>query len=98
MDSVTFDPAESLRLTLEACIRLIVEAPEKVSVVKIAGGHTLVLEIMVDQKDYGRVIGQGGSTLAAIRVLWSKAAARAGCWTRFFIDLPGAPVEPGFSR
>ncbi|MGD8891123.1 MAG: KH domain-containing protein [Desulfobacterales bacterium] len=56
--------------------RAIVDAPEKVTVSEVEGGHTLVLELKVAKQDMGKVIGKHGRTAQAIRTILSAASGK----------------------
>lgn len=52
----------------------IVENPDEVSVREVRGGKVTVLELRVDRKDVGRVIGKDGRVANAMRTLLHVAA------------------------
>ena len=56
---------------------MLVSKPEAVSVEQFEEEDgTVVLELSVDDEDYGRVIGRGGRTANALRTLVKAAAVR----------------------
>jgi uncharacterized protein len=56
---------------------MLVSKPEAVSVEQFEEGDgTVVLELSVDDDDYGRVIGRGGRTANALRMVLKAAAVR----------------------
>jgi uncharacterized protein len=56
---------------------MLVSKPEAVSVEQFEEGEgTVVLELSVDDDDYGRVIGRGGRTANALRTVVKAAAVR----------------------
>ena len=56
---------------------MIVSKPEAVSIEQFEETDgTVVLELSVDDEDYGRVIGRGGRTANALRTLVKAAAVR----------------------
>ena len=56
---------------------MLVSKPEAVSVEQFEEGDgTVVLELSVDDDDYGRVIGRGGRTANALRTLIKASAVR----------------------
>jgi predicted RNA-binding protein YlqC (UPF0109 family) len=67
----------------------LVERPEAVSVTETRepDGST-VLELSVAEDDYGKVIGRGGRTAAALRTVIKFAAARRD--RRVFVDIVDA--------
>ena len=58
-------------------VRMLVSKPEAVSVEQFEESDgTVVLELSVDDEDYGRVIGRGGRTANALRTLVKASAVR----------------------
>ena len=56
---------------------MIVSKPESVSIEQFEETDgTVVLELSVDDEDYGRVIGRGGRTANALRTLVKASAVR----------------------
>ena len=78
-----------MRELLEHLARGLVERPEEVRVTELQenDGSTL-LELAVADDDYGKVIGRGGRTAAALRTVVKFAAARNG--RRVFVDIVDA--------
>ena len=74
---------------LEHLARGLVEQPDAVSVTEVheQDGSTL-LELSVAEDDYGKVIGRGGRTAAALRTVVKFAAGRTG--RRVFVDIVDA--------
>ena len=70
---------------LEYLARGLVERPDAVTVREIHEDGATVLELSVDEDDYGNVIGRGGRTAAALRTVVKSAAARQG--RRVFVDI-----------
>ncbi|MFI3251240.1 MAG: KH domain-containing protein [Eubacteriales bacterium] len=56
----------------------LVEQPDKVSVTQIDGPTGTVLELRVDSKDMGKVIGRQGRIAKEIRTLVRSVAQRTG--------------------
>jgi hypothetical protein len=52
----------------------LVENPDSVSVKEIRGTNMIVLELQVDRKDMGRVIGKDGRVANAMRTLLRVAS------------------------
>lgn len=79
-----------MRELLEHLARGLVERPDAVRVTEVEehDGST-VLELSVDEDDYGKIIGRGGRTAAALRTVVKFAAARNG--RRVFVDIVDAP-------
>jgi len=70
---------------LEYLARGLVEHPEAVTVREVEEDGATVLELSVDEDDYGNVIGRGGRTAAALRAVVKSAAARQN--RRVFVDI-----------
>jgi predicted RNA-binding protein YlqC (UPF0109 family) len=71
---------------LEYLVRGLVEHPDAVRVTEIdEGDGTVVLELSVDQDDYGSVIGRGGRTAQALRTVIKAAAVQDQ--RRVFVDI-----------
>ena len=71
---------------LEYLARGLVEHPDAVHVSEVSedDGST-VLELSVDEDDYGSVIGRGGRTANALRAVIKAAAVKDG--RRVFLDI-----------
>jgi uncharacterized protein len=59
---------------IEYIARGLVDAPEVVSVKETRGANVTMLELRVDHKDMGRVIGKEGRVANAMRTLLRVAA------------------------
>jgi uncharacterized protein len=71
---------------LEYLARGLVEKPEAVRVIEQEEDDgTVVLELAVDDDDYGNVIGRGGRTAAALRTVIKTAAVKDR--RRVFVDI-----------
>jgi predicted RNA-binding protein YlqC (UPF0109 family) len=74
---------------LEHLARGLVERPEAVRVTEVhEHDGSLLLELSVADDDYGKVIGRGGRTVAALRTVVKFAATRRG--RRVFVDIVDA--------
>jgi uncharacterized protein len=79
-------PGESSRQLLEYLAEGLVDEPEKVSVERFEEDDgTIVLELCVADGDYGRVIGRGGRTAHALRIVAKAAATASG--HRVLVDI-----------
>jgi uncharacterized protein len=66
-----------VRELLEYLVQALVDKPEQVRVEEFEEDDgTLVLELSVDDEDYGRVIGRGGRTAQALRTVVKAAAVK----------------------
>lgn len=54
----------------------LVDMPEKVEVREIEGEQTVVLELIVDESDRGKVIGKQGRTAKALRTILNAASTK----------------------
>ncbi len=71
---------------LEYLARALVERPEAVRVEEFEEDDgTLVLELSVDEDDYGKVIGRGGRTANALRSVVKAAAVKEN--RRVLVDI-----------
>jgi predicted RNA-binding protein YlqC (UPF0109 family) len=71
---------------LEYLARSLVDKPDEVSVEGFdEDDGTIVLELRVADDEAGKVIGRGGRTVAALRVVMKAAAARDG--NRVLVDV-----------
>ncbi len=74
---------------LEYLARGLVEHPDEVRVTEVQEDDgTVVLELSVDQDDYGSVIGRGGRTAMALRAVIKAAAVKER--RRVFVDIVDA--------
>jgi uncharacterized protein len=71
---------------LEYLAKGLVEHPDAVEVTEVEEDDgTLVLELSVDDDDYGSVIGRGGRTAMALRAVVKVAAVKEQ--RRVFVDI-----------
>jgi predicted RNA-binding protein YlqC (UPF0109 family) len=71
---------------LEYLARGLVERPDAVTVAQQdEDDGTIILELAVDDDDYGNVIGRGGRTAAALRTVIKTAAVKDH--RRVFVDI-----------
>lgn len=71
---------------LEYLAKGLVEHPEAVQVTEVEEDDgTIVLELSVDEDDYGSVIGRGGRTAMALRTVIKAAAVKEQ--RRVFVDI-----------
>jgi uncharacterized protein len=71
---------------LEYLARALVEEPEAVEVEQFEEDDgTVVLELSVADDDYGKVIGRGGRTAAALRTVVKAAAVKEN--RRVLVDI-----------
>ncbi len=71
---------------LEYLAKGLVEHPDAVQVTEVEEDDgTIVLELSVDEDDYGSVIGRGGRTAMALRTVVKVAAVKQQ--RRVFVDI-----------
>ncbi|RUM42376.1 MAG: KH domain-containing protein [Desulfurobacterium sp.] len=68
----------ALKEMVECVAKRLVDNPDAVSVNVTEGERTVVIELKVDPKDLGKVIGRQGRTAKALRTLLSAAATKMG--------------------
>ncbi len=68
----------ALKEIVECVAKRLVDNPEAVSVNETEGERTVVIELKVDPRDLGKVIGKQGRTAKALRTILSAAAAKQG--------------------
>ncbi len=61
---------------LEYLAKALVDKPDKVRVEEFEDDGSLILELAVDEDDYGHVIGRGGRTASALRTVVKAAGSR----------------------
>ena len=71
---------------LEYLAKGLVEHPDEVRITEVREDDgTIVLELSVNQDDYGSVIGRGGRTASALRTVIKAAAVKEQ--RRVFVDI-----------
>ncbi|WP_373997864.1 KH domain-containing protein [Bdellovibrio bacteriovorus] len=80
------DAREHVRNLLEQLLRSLVQEPAKISVRYIPGDRTTQFMVDCPQEDIGRIIGQRGKTVSALRVLVAGMMARHGI--RAIVEIP----------
>ncbi len=63
---------------IEFIVQHIVDKPEEVVIEEIGGHHIIVYELRVGRGDMGKVIGRGGQTATALRIIIAAASAKFG--------------------
>lgn len=71
-------------------VKNLVDHPDKVKINEVHGKQLLILELLAEQSDIGKIIGRGGRTINAIRTLLTSVASRNGIRVTLEI-LEGAP-------
>ncbi len=68
----------ALKEIVECVAKRLVDNPDAVRVIETEGERTIVVELKVDQKDLGKVIGREGRTARALRTILSSVATKMG--------------------
>ena len=78
-DSTSYDEESNelgVRALIEYIARSLVDEPEDVEVIEIAGEQTSVIELKVSKDDLGKVIGKQGRTARAMRTILTAASTK----------------------
>jgi len=67
---------------IEYIVKNLVDFPDQVKIDCSENAHALIIDIHVDAKDVGKVIGRSGLVIQAIRQISTMIAARFGCHVR----------------
>jgi len=65
-----------MRDLIQQILRMLVDHPDDVRIVEMAGESKLVYEVRCHSDDIGKVIGKDGKTVGAVRALLNVIAAR----------------------
>jgi predicted RNA-binding protein YlqC (UPF0109 family) len=66
------------RELVEFMVKALVDAPDDVNINVIEGEKSTILELRVQAKDVGKVIGKHGRIAQALRTILNAAAMKAG--------------------
>ena len=61
---------------VEKITKALVDNPDEVKITEVEGEQTTIIEVRVAQGDVGKVIGKGGYTAQAIRIILSAAGMK----------------------
>ncbi len=70
---------------VETIVKSIVDKEDKVSVKEVQGANSVIIEILVDKSDLGKVIGKSGRTASAIRSIIYAASFKTK--KRYTVDI-----------
>jgi len=73
---MTSEQSGDVRSLVEQIAKALVDEPEQVSVEKVDGEQTTVLELKVAAGDLGKVIGKQGRTARSIRTILGAAGMK----------------------
>jgi predicted RNA-binding protein YlqC (UPF0109 family) len=71
------EPGGDVKILIEHVTKVLVDAPDQVSVNQVEEDGETVLELTVAESDVGKVIGRSGRTARALRTLLSAAGIKA---------------------
>lgn len=74
-----------MRELVEFIARALVDKPDDVQVLEVAGEQADVLELRVAKEDLGKVIGKKGRTAKAMRLILKAAATKRD--RRFLLEI-----------
>lgn len=78
LDAPTRAEVRGVEDLLAYVARALVDDPDEVEVHSVEGEKSLVFELIVSQRDLGKVIGREGRTARALRTVLNASAARLG--------------------
>lgn len=67
---------EQMRTLVEEIARILVDAPEQVSVTAVDDSGVTVLELRVAESDLGKIIGRQGRTARSLRTIVGAASMK----------------------
>lgn len=73
---------------LESILKLIVDKPKEVEVIKTVDEMGVLLEVKMNQEDAGLVIGRGGRTIQAIRTVIGIIGMKIKARINIKLDVP----------
>jgi predicted RNA-binding protein YlqC (UPF0109 family) len=68
---------EAMKDLIQYIVQALVDYPDEVQVSEIEGKYTTVLELRVDKRDMGKIIGKQGRTAQAIRTILKALSGKA---------------------
>ncbi len=85
---------------LEFIIKALVDNPDKVEVNRVVDEMGVLLNVKIDPKDMGRIIGRAGATIRAIRSLTKLVGLKNNARVNVKIEEPagGSRVSGGSSE
>lgn len=83
----------TMKKLLNDIVMSLVADPDQVTVTEQSGDLVTMLEISVDKKDIGKVIGKGGVTISALRHIFSCIARNRQIRVSLEVHDPSNPVS-----
>jgi predicted RNA-binding protein YlqC (UPF0109 family) len=81
--------SEDIRRFVYEAVRVLVNRPEDIVLEEHADSTTTQIRVIVHPSDFGKLIGQGGKTIQALRVLVAAACSRIH--TRYVVEVVDKP-------
>ena len=85
MLNLTLGKGSNMKQLVETIVKAIVDAEGKVKINEIEGGNTVIIEILVEKSDLGKVIGKNGKTAQSIRNIIYAASFKTK--KRYTVDI-----------
>ena len=85
LNSVLGKGNSMMKQLVETIVKSIVDAENKVKINEIEGGNTVIIEILVEKTDLGKVIGKNGKTAQSIRNIIYAASFKTK--KRYTVDI-----------
>lgn len=67
-----------MKALLTSILQALVDHPSALQVVALEGEKTLLFDLRCHPEDVGKIIGKGGKTVSALRVLLASLSMRTG--------------------
>jgi len=74
-----------MKQMVETIVKSIVDLEKRVTVNEVEGGNSVIIEILVDKSDLGKVIGKSGKTAQSIRNIIYAASFKTK--KRYTVDI-----------
>jgi uncharacterized protein len=68
----------TVREHLDSLVRGLSDQPDALRITEVAGAKTQVFEIRCAKADLGKLVGKGGKTVSALRVVLNSLALKSG--------------------
>jgi predicted RNA-binding protein YlqC (UPF0109 family) len=75
----------NMKQLVETIVKSIVDNEKRVQINEVEGGNSVIIEILVDKGDLGKVIGKSGKTASAIRSIIYAASFKTR--KRYTVDI-----------
>jgi hypothetical protein len=89
MLNLTLGKGSNMKQLVETIVKAIVDDEKSVKVNEIEGGNSVIIEILINKSDLGKVIGKNGRTAQSIRNLIYAASFKTK--KRYTVDINSHP-------